>query len=137
MSARQIARAASLAVPFMPNSEMAVILRGMRGEESEFFESKLLELEKVIHGIPTTYGQDGMGDKAVAHLHYFRGGANWYITEKDMEGDGTIQAFGLVDLGTGPELGYISIRELVAAGVELDLHWQPTSLGEIKRNLQQ
>jgi len=57
---------------------------------------------------------------------------DWYITEKDM-GDEQIQAFGLADLGMGfPELGYISIEELVENGVELDLHWTPKTLAEVK-----
>ena len=83
--------------------------------------------------MPETYGQDGMGDKAIAHLHYFKGSMDWYITEKDMEGE-QLQAFGMVDMGYGPELGYISIAELVQNGIELDLHFTPMTLGEIKNN---
>ena len=90
------------------------------------------ELSAVIGGMPKTYDQDGMGDAAVAHLHYFRGAADWYITEKDMEGKGTEQAFGLADLGYGGELGYISIDELISAGVELDFHFAPKTVGQIK-----
>jgi hypothetical protein len=31
-----------------------------------------------------------------------------------------------------PELGYISIEELVANGIELDLYWTPKTLAEVK-----
>jgi hypothetical protein len=41
------------------------------------------------------------------------------------------QAFGLVSLGYEPELGYISLPEILKAGAELDLHWTPTTVGEI------
>ena len=61
---------------------------------------------------------DGKGDDAVVYLHYFRGGMDWYITEKDMEEE-QHQAFGLADLGYGGELGYISIQELIDNGVSL------------------
>ena len=78
------------------------------------------------------------GQAAVAHLHYFRGGSDWWITELDAgseddeEPGQQRQAFGLADLGYGAELGYIDIEELVAAGVELDLHWTPKPLSEIR-----
>ena len=48
------------------------------------------------------------------HLHYFRAGSDWYITEKDMEGAGTRQAFGYAVLNgdtQNAELGYIDIGE--------------------------
>ncbi|MGL4448509.1 MAG: hypothetical protein ACRCZA_12620 [Shewanella sp.] len=77
-----------------------------------------------------TYEQDGKGLAATAYLHYFRGGADWYITEKDSDG-GTRQAYGWSDLGAGGELGYISIDELTAQNIELDLHFEPKALSSI------
>jgi hypothetical protein len=61
---------------------------------------------------------------------------DWYITERDI-GDGDDdtqhQAFGLADLGVGePELGYISIAELIDNNVELDLHFDPTPISQLK-----
>lgn len=117
---------------FIPKIQLATMLKLERGEEGQFFRDKVKDLADQIASMPATYGQDGKGDQAVAHLHYFSSGADWYITEKDMDG-GVDQAFGLADLGDGGELGYISIRELTAlAGVELDLHWSPKTLGEIR-----
>jgi hypothetical protein len=90
--------------------------------------------------MPKTGEQDGKGEQATAYLHYFAGGqASWYITEKDAgspdddPGTGQIQAFGLADLfGDGGELGYISIAEILENGGELDFHFTPKTLAEIR-----
>ena len=39
-----------------------------------------------------------------------------------------LQAYGLVNLGYGGELGYISIDELIGNNVELDLYFEPTEI---------
>ncbi len=117
--------------PFMSPQQMAVVSDAMRGEEKQFFFDKVVELADTFETMPKTYDQDGKGDDAVAYLHYFKGSGDWYITEKDMDG-GVEQAFGLADIGYGGELGYISIGELVEAGVELDFHFTPRTLREIK-----
>lgn len=117
---------------FITTAELAAIAANIDGEEGEFFVSKLNELETLFNTMPKTYEQDGKGDDAVVYLHYFRGDMDWYITEKDMEAE-QHQAFGLADLGMGfPELGYISIQELIDNGVELDLYWEPKTLREVK-----
>ena len=104
------------------------------GEGGQFFIDQLVDLDRLIETMPKTYDQDGKGMEAIAYLHYFRGGMNWYITEKDIDedGEGQLQAFGLADLGYGAELGYISIQELIDAGVELDLHFEPTALSKLR-----
>jgi hypothetical protein len=118
---------------FIPSRQLEFIGDLCRGEEKQFFFDKLCELEELICGMPQTYGQDGKGDDAIVYLHYFAGGAmNWWITEKDSE-PAQNQAFGLADLGYGGELGYISIMELCESKVELDLHWKPTRLGDIRK----
>ena len=117
---------------FVSDSQLEAMGDGVRGEEGEFFKTLFVKLAETITNMPVTYKTDGQGDEAIVHLHYFRGNMDWYITEKDM-GDEQIQAFGLADLGMGfPELGYISIEELVANGIELDLYWTPKTLAEIK-----
>ncbi len=118
---------------WMSEAQNKAVIAGLMGEEWQFFADKMKELAGTIATMPKTYDQDGKGDEAVAHLHYFRGAGDWYITEKDMEGTGTEQAFGLADLyGDGGELGYISIYELTEAGVELDFHFNPKTLGQIR-----
>jgi hypothetical protein len=117
---------------FVSDSQLEAMGNGVRGEEAEFFKTLFVKLAERINTMPKTYEQDGKGDDAIVYLHYFRGNMDWYITEKDM-GDEQIQAFGLADLGMGfPELGYISIQELVDNGIELDLYWTPKTLAEVK-----
>ena len=117
---------------FMPTDEIDTLLDNVRGEEGEYFVGLILGTWAHIQAMPKTYEQDGKGDQAVAHLHYFAPSADWYITEKDKEVT-QHQAFGLADLyGDGGELGYISIVELIRNGVELDLHWTPKTLAEVR-----
>ena len=120
---------------FMGNQQVRAMREGLRGEESQFFIDKFMELGDSIESMPETYGQDGKGDQAVAYLHYFNSSMDWYITEKDCDPDneGQIQAFGLADLGYGAELGYISIKELIENNVELDLYFEPQTLAVIRK----
>lgn len=126
---------------FMSKPQLSVIADNLRGEEGDFFASKVLEIAGVIEAMPATYETDDQGTAAVVHLHYFRGGVDAWITEKD-KGDGSHddrqhQAFGLITL-TGnkddAELGYISIDELIENNVELDLYWEPQTLDELKQD---
>lgn len=118
--------------PFLSGAQRKVLDQNMRGEEGEYFVGLINDLWDRISGMPVTYQQDGMGDKAIVYLHYFMGSIDSYITEKDKEGDGTEQAFGFQDLGYGGELGYINIAELVSNRMELDLYWTPKTLGAVK-----
>lgn len=118
---------------FISSTQLAALRSMVRSEEGEFFGAKLIELSERVKGMPKVYEQDGKGDAAVAHLHYFNGNCDWYITERDFS-DEQLQAFGLASLhGEYPEIGYISIAELIRHGVEIDLHFKPTPLGELKR----
>lgn len=126
---------------FIGRRQMGIVRTCMRGEEARFFAEKMIELGALIACMPQTGEQDGLGENAMVHLHYFAGGAaNAWITEKDM-GDGTAdlrqhQAFGLANLFGGPtdqdaELGYISIDEWISSGSELDFHFKPRTLAEL------
>lgn len=110
--------------------QAAVIVNFCGGEEGQFFLNKLVELAEIVETMPVTYETNGQGDQAIAQLHYFTTGADWYITERDCETQ-QLQAFGLADLGYGGELGYISIVELLECGAELDFHWTQKKLSEI------
>ncbi len=127
-------QAAKAVAPFVSVAQLRAMADGCRGEEKAFFMGKLIELAALIDGMPKTYEQDGKGDSAIVTLHYFLGGSDWYITEKDIEG-GIDQAFGYAVLNGDEqcaELGYISIRELTRCGVELDLHFTPRPLATVK-----
>ncbi len=128
MTTRAVIEAVKTVKHFVSPTQLSIMGDGCRGEEGSWFRDKFVSLAEEIKAMPKTYEQDGKGDQAVAHLHYFKGDADWFITEKDMEPE-QIQAFGLADLGFGmPELGYISIVELQENNVELDLHWTPKTL---------
>jgi hypothetical protein len=115
-----------------------MIKSAMRGEEGNHFREKMKEIDAVLARMPVTYQSDEQGENAVAHLHYFMGGVDAWITEldcgspDDQPGEEQSQAFGLIDLGFGPELGYISIPELLSVGMELDLYWTPKTIAAIK-----
>ncbi|MFZ3017292.1 MAG: DUF2958 domain-containing protein [Gallionella sp.] len=116
--------------PFIGLSQIAVMADGIYGPERQFFFDKLTELVQTIETMPKTYETQDIEDPIV-HLHYFMKDMNWHITEKDMEAQ-QLQAFGKADLGWGfPELGYISIEELLANGAELDLHWTKKPLSQV------
>lgn len=122
--------------PFMPKMQRSFILEAMNGEEAQYFFDKMVEMATLIGKMPKTYDQDGLGNKAIVTLHYFRASSDWYITEKDIAGRGTEQAFGLAVLNgdrQNAELGYISIDELVARNVELDLNWEKKTVGMVKQ----
>lgn len=123
--------------PFMSRTQMAVLADLIHGEEGRDFQRKLVDLEQLIEGMPKTYEQDEAGDEAMAYLHYFHGGTDCYILEKDKDG-GVLQATGFVVLNGDVEMaevGYVSILELTASGAELDLHFKPCSLKAIKAGL--
>jgi len=120
---------------FVSPSQRACLYDAMRGEEGEYFRKTIVAFWlAVIDTMPKTYEQDGMGDQAIVWLHYFKGSMDWFITERDIDPDseGQIQAYGISDLGYGGELGYISIKELIENGVELDLHWKPRAIAQAR-----
>lgn len=94
------------------------------------------EIERLT---PRLYAQDGKGDDAIVYAKFFdpQGSSTWYMTEYDPE---RREAFGLV-VGMETELGYFSITELeqfrgpLGLGIERDLHFRPTRLGDIKAAL--
>ena len=126
---------------FIGASQRLAMTEIIFGEEGQDMVEKVFELKAVVQTMAKSYETDSQGQAAIAKLHYFRGAIDAWITERDAgeSGDGEFaiqhQAFGKITL-TGQksdaELGYISIYELIRNGLELDLHWTPITLGEIK-----
>lgn len=120
---------------FMSTSQRKVLEIALRGEEAEGIAEVVMTAAKRVNEMPKTYETDGQGKEAMVWLHYFKGGMDFHITEKDAGDDGEDirqhQTFGLANLGHGGELGYISIEELIFNGVELDLYWTPVKLKDI------
>jgi len=138
----QVIEAIKTVRPFLSASQLEIMGSACRGEEREWFKAKFIELADLIAKMPETYAQDGKGDAAIVTLCYFTKstGHHWYITEKD-KGDGSDdlsqhQAYGLSDLDEGEEKGYISLPELFSVGAQLDLHFTPTTVGEVKKIMQ-
>ena len=110
------------------------------GEEGGFYVDRMLFLRALIADMPATYGQEESPDP-VAFLHYFIGGYDGYIFEKDAGDpddtpeDRQCQAYGFARWSHMPdsaECGYISLPEILASGAELDYHFQPIPLSAIK-----
>ena len=124
---------------FITRGQLKAMIYGCTGEEGEFFRAKLTEYGERIATMPVTYAQDGLGDQAIAYLHYFTASADCWITERDIGAPTDLvkgeqrQAFGLADLGMGhAEIGYISLQEWLASGAELDIHFEPCTLASIR-----
>lgn len=118
---------------FIPPAQLAVIRSMVSGEEGVHFAAKLAEFSERVRSMHRVYQQSGRGQDAIAHLHYFKGGCDWYITERDTSSE-QLQAFGMASMqGDRPELGYISVAELIAHGAELDLYFQPAALKDLKQ----
>jgi hypothetical protein len=116
---------------FIPIRQLRTMTNNLNGEEKNHFSEKFSEIEKQISETPDLYAQDGKGNDAIVHLHYFYGGCDWFITEADKK---TGELFGYCDLGMGcPELGYVALSELTRGNIELDLYWKKKTLGEIKK----
>ena len=117
-------------------SQYGAVMEGLKGEEGQFFADTITRLVEVWRATPRTYETDGQGREAIAPLHYFRGGCDWWIVERDIDTDreGQRQMFGVADLGMGGrELGYIDLVEILAVGAELDFHYTPRTVGDIMK----
>lgn len=135
---KRVTAAMTTVKPFLSHSQFMAMNSFCSGEEGSYYMHQFIELARRIKRMPATYEQDGAGGRAIAYLHYFWGESDWYIMEKDIDG-GVAQAFGYAVLngdGYCAELGYISIDELVQVGAELDLHFPPCPLEEIKAKRQ-
>lgn len=131
---KELAQAILDVKPFMSRPQMRAMLELRKSEEGMHFCRTFVDVATRIRAMPVTYEQDGLGNLAVVHLHYFLGASDWYILEKDIEG-GVQQAFGYAVLNGDEqcaELGYISIEEITRCGAELNLYFQPCTLADIK-----
>ena len=82
--------------------------------------------------LPRLYSTDGQGDEAQCLVKFFAlcSGWTWYASEFD----GEDIFFGLV-IGHEMELGNFSLKELESFKplIERDLHYDPKTVGELKR----
>lgn len=114
--------------PIIGESQQEALHEALNGEEAEHFVTLINQIAETIDKIPKLHATAGEKSKDITvQLHYFRGSWDWYVTEYEPAKQ---LAFGIVR-GFEPELGYISLKELTARGVELDLHWNPAPLASI------
>ena len=116
----------------MPTGEIGALLQALKGEEGLEIAETLKKAWQTFQSMPTTYEQEGT-NTPTAHLHYFTGAWDWYITEKDSEPE-QLQAFGFVksDLCPEGEWGYINLEEITHAGAELDLYFTPAPVSRFE-----
>jgi hypothetical protein len=130
----EVAAAEKTLRPFLSASQFAHMREACRGEDGKLSMCKVVDLARQIATMPKTFEQGGKGDQASAQLHYFLGASDWFIIERDFSG-GVKQALGYV-IPDGDseraELVNISIEEITRKGAELDLHFTPCAIAEIK-----
>ena len=89
--------------------------------------------KEIRNKTPQLYKQENEKDPMVFAKFFFPYGAGvWLMLELDKDDD---TAFGFVSLGLGEhcdELGYFSIKELQANGIERDVCFEPMKLSEAK-----
>lgn len=142
--AKELLNGTSWFANFMGYSQRLALLEALRSEEGAGIADMVLRVAEQIKATPKTYGTEGQAEhERKVCLHYFRGGVDAYILERDVgdyaDGEATgpqLQAYGKITVvgggWEGAEWGYISIAELLKHGVELDLHFDPTLVGDMK-----
>lgn len=132
---------------FMPIDQRFKLKELLKGEERRNVAQVVLKTVRQILATPLTYQTEHLHmPEKVVQLHYFRGGVDAWIVERDLgdspDSDHPLagigeqrQAFGKCEVFGGgwweAEWGYVNIQSLIEAGVELDLHWEPKATKEI------
>lgn len=101
------------------------------GEEATFFQEIATNLSRCIADMPEIGGQ---GEAETVFLHYFLGSSDVWILEKGADsGVGRVFAFALLNGDARmAELGYIDLSQLILTGFELDFHFSPKPLAEVR-----
>lgn len=124
---------------FISVSQHKALSELMMGEEREAGFDIVDTLGGIIQTMPHTYQtEDTKTNDKIVYLHYFKGGSDWYIVEKDKL-PVQQQAFGYAILNgddINAEWGYINIVELIQNNVELDFYFTPVKFGELKKKWQ-
>jgi hypothetical protein len=131
---------------FIPPSQWQATRDLIRSsEEKDFFIHCMLKIEALVAAMPHTYQSQDERDPFV-WLHYFGGGYDSWIIEKDKgDKDDPVkgvqhQAYGYVRWQHMPEcaeVGYVSLPEAFQhiRILQLDYHFTPCRLSEIKARL--
>lgn len=94
------------------------------------YANTIEKLGQTLQKIPKFYEQDGKGYDSIVYAHYFVGGTDIFITEREEENG----LFGYTILNGDYEMsefGYSSLDELKSIRVlNLDFYWEPKTLRE-------
>ena len=121
---------------FMGVSQREAVRSFLRGEEWEFYADKMIHLAGLIEAMPMLYATETLGDDAPVTLRYFHRSATWYAIEREdkVEQGNTLFAYASL-WGDDWELGYADLDEILEAGAELDFHFEPHPLGQVKAEM--
>ena len=122
--------------PYLFAGQLATLEQLSKGKEGEYFRGLVVALDAHIRSIPAMDQGPEVTNDSTVMLHYFYQGSDWYIFElQHVAEDDVVLGFGWAILGGDyqmAELGCISVSELLACGVELDLHFAPKTLGQVR-----
>jgi hypothetical protein len=117
----------------LPRGEFLALAENLKGEEGLEIAETIKKVWQTFEAMPKTYDTREL-ETTTAHLHFFTGSWDWYITERDVEAH-QLQAFGFVKSELCPEgeFGYISLEEITEAGAELDLYFTPAPVSQFRK----
>ena len=117
--------------PWLSKAQMYFFTMNLVGEEGGYYADKAVELRALIESVPALYHYEDSGEPAMARLHYFRGGTDFYLAETE-GASGASYGFGVLGGDyLNAELGYSRAIDLASVGLELDFHYKPEPLADI------
>ena len=129
---------AQVLATYMGHPQWVVLQSLMDGsEESGFFKEIAAHLRRSGEAMPAAGGQRLDEEAPMVYLHYFLGASDVWVLEK-AEGGGVEQVFAFSLLNGDhqmAELGYVDLSELLLVGFELDFHFEPKPLSEVRESL--
>jgi hypothetical protein len=110
-------------------SSLEALMHG--GDESAFFQELATTLSRGITDMPEVGSQN---EAETVYLHYFLGSSDVWVLEKDAAaGVERVFAFSLLNGDARmAELGYLDLSQLILTGFELDFHFSPKPLAEVR-----
>lgn len=137
MKPKNIIATAVAAIPtvnkFAPSRQMREIIAGTQGDERQKYLEILSDFGERIVRMPVSGEEVIPKEDEIAQLHYKSGLYNWYVTRKGPETP-TENALVLITAPGIPEsIGFMSVKDIINLGAELNLSFKPQRLSKIPR----
>lgn len=137
MKQPNIIASAVAAIPFIHKfttaSQMREIIAGTQGDDRQKYLELLSDFGARIDRMPKS-GTEGIPtDDDIAQLHYKIGLYNWYVTRKGPQNPVENIVVFITAPGIPESIGFMSLRDIIASGGELDLNFKPQRLSKIPR----